>query len=609
MPLTRIRRLIRSLATRGLPALIGPILIAGCTDGTEPLRPTTIELSQPPTAAEAGASVTPAPTFRILDQNGDPMAGIPVSITVTAGNGTIAESPVESAATALPVGQWTLGPTVGENVLEIAVDGIDAATLTIRTMAGPPAAFDLLPADSLLTAEVGTELAPAPRITVTDRFGNPVPDAPVALEVSGGEVPATVQTDSLGVATLSGWILGTASGDYTLTLTAGTATTTLTAIATPGPPAALELASGGGQSAVAGGTVPSPIRFQLSDRFGNGVPGVGVSFVVAAGGGTLRAASAETDVSGQATAPDWSLGLSAIPQRLRATAAGFSAEASASVQTSFNIEIRFFGATMSQERQDLFFSAANRIRGVVTGDLSAVSSTGIDPSACGVDGDVQPLTGTIDDLIIYATVKPIDGVGRVLASAGPCYIRNGPGLPVLGVMQFDDADVTSLQNRGTLRDVILHEMLHVLGVGIGLYWDPFLTGDGTSNPLYSGAAGLQGCRDSGGTTACTAAVPVENIGGIGTADSHWRESVFDSELMTGFAEAGAMPLSRITIGSLQDIGYTVNFLATDDYTVPFAGLRTSTEPADALVDRVRPPLFTVSPAGDSRPLGNPAFEP
>jgi hypothetical protein len=44
---------------------------------------------------------------------------------------------------------------------------------------------------------------------------------------------------------------------------------------------------------------------------------------------------------------------------------------------------------------------------------------------------------------------------------------------------------------------------------------------------------------------------------------------FDTELMTGYAESTPnMPWSSISIGSFQDLGYTVNLLAADSYAVP-----------------------------------------
>jgi hypothetical protein len=61
-------------------------------------------------------------------------------------------------------------------------------------------------------------------------------------------------------------------------------------------------------------------------------------------------------------------------------------------------------------------------------------------------------------------------------------------------------------------------------------------------------------------------VPVENTGGPGTRLGHWRESIFTNEVMTGWVNSGSMPISRITVGSLADMGYQVNYAAADVYT-------------------------------------------
>ncbi|MEJ2504177.1 MAG: leishmanolysin-related zinc metalloendopeptidase, partial [Gemmatimonadota bacterium] len=63
-------------------------------------------------------------------------------------------------------------------------------------------------------------------------------------------------------------------------------------------------------------------------------------------------------------------------------------------------------------------------------------------------------------------------------------------------------------------------------------------------------------------------VPVENTGGAGTENVHWRETVFNREIMTGFIESGVdQPLSRITIAAMEDLGYEVDRSAADDYSL------------------------------------------
>ncbi len=48
---------------------------------------------------------------------------------------------------------------------------------------------------------------------------------------------------------------------------------------------------------------------------------------------------------------------------------------------------------------------------------------------------------------------------------------------------------------------------------------------------------------------------------------HWRETVMTDELMTGYIAPGSNPLSSITIGSLEDVGYNVSYATADPFTI------------------------------------------
>jgi hypothetical protein len=134
-------------------------------------------------------------------------------------------------------------------------------------------------------------------------------------------------------------------------------------------------------------------------------------------------------------------------------------------------------------------------------------------------------------------------------------------------MQFDTADLAAMQANGTLLGVIMHEMGHVLGIGTLWSSKGLLVGANTGNPQYVGQQGLAAYRAIAGASAT--GVPIENTGGSGTRIAHWRESVFGSELMTGFVGPGSnMPLSRVTVGALADLGYSVNYAAADPFTLP-----------------------------------------
>ena len=210
----------------------------------------------------------------------------------------------------------------------------------------------------------------------------------------------------------------------------------------------------------------------------------------------------------------------------------------------FDIEIRYSGNSLYQSAFD---AAAARWEQVITADIGDV---------------VSPTYGFIDDLLIDASVVNIDGVGGILGQAGPDEFRSGSWLPDHGIMQFDSADVQQMYNAGTLTNVIIHEIGHILG--IGTLWSTLGLKSGSN---YIGPNAVAQYKLMSGNTSATS-VPLETGGGSGTAGSHWSESIFDAELMTGFAENGPMPLSTLTIGALQDIGYTVNYAAADSYYLP-----------------------------------------
>jgi hypothetical protein len=225
---------------------------------------------------------------------------------------------------------------------------------------------------------------------------------------------------------------------------------------------------------------------------------------------------------------------------------------------------------MTDEQKAWFTNAAARISAIITGDIADVPVANLDVSqACGITG-LPTMNETIDDLVIYASVSAIDGPGKILAEAGPCVYRNPQQgfFSAVGVMLFDAADMATMAQQGITQDVITHEMLHV--VGVGTLWEDksLLNAAGTTLVNFTGSSARQGCLAAGGSMTCAINVPVENNGVIGTTDAHWRESTFGNELMTGYANVGPMPLSAITVGSLADIGYTVNPFAADAYQIP-----------------------------------------
>ena len=187
----------------------------------------------------------------------------------------------------------------------------------------------------------------------------------------------------------------------------------------------------------------------------------------------------------------------------------------------------------------------------------------------GYESDQQ--IGTIDDLALVIAAERLDGEFGVLAFAIPCSIRDESYLPITGVVVIDADDIAWLQESGNLEEVILHEIGHVLGIGViwydlDLIQNPSSSGEEETDTHFTGPLAIEAFDEAGGANYTGGAkVPVASRG------AHWRESVLDDELMTPFLNSGVLnPLSAITAQSLADMGYTVNVGQTELYRLPGA---------------------------------------
>jgi hypothetical protein len=173
----------------------------------------------------------------------------------------------------------------------------------------------------------------------------------------------------------------------------------------------------------------------------------------------------------------------------------------------------------------------------------------------------KAFAGAIDDIQVIVGVANIDGPGGILANAGPCAIRlfsnvEDPGIPLVSRIVFDTADIYN----ASIFSTALHEMAHTLGHG--LTWNSLglIKNSGTSKPLFTGQNAAREYQRLGGTGL----VPLEP-----RTEQHWDEAVFDNELMTPIINLGPNLLSRLTLASLKDMGYSVNLLAADAYLLPW----------------------------------------
>ena len=556
---------------RALSCTVLALLLWGCSDSpSEPKVATTVVVT-PGSVTFDAVGATKVVHASVKDQKGGSMSGVALSWSSSSPAATVVGAGGDSAVvTAAANGTASISASTGTVAGAAAVQVAQVATV-IEKASGDQQ-----------TGTVGAALPVQVRVRILDRLGSPVAGQSVTFAVTqgGGTLsPTTAVTGADGGAATT-WTLGTGMGTpqaVSATLQgAALGAVTFSATAVAGPAATVAPNGGSGQGGMAGTALPTSPSVVVRDAGGLPLAGRTVTFAVTGGGGSVTGATATTNASGVATVGSWVLGPQAGLNQLTATVSGTGVADNPVIFGAVGCQggggagyaiTLCYTTPMTPAQRGVFENAAARWGGLITGDVLDVAAA-IPGGSCGEGSPSLDLN--FDDLVIFAGVEDIDGPGSILGQAGWCFRRTG-SLPILGLMRFDAADVAALEADGRLGDVILHEMGHVLGIGsmwstLGLLQNPS-TASSVLDTHFSGTNGIAGFDAIGGTTYTGGLkVPVENTGGSGTFNAHWRESVLANELMTGWLDTGtAHPLSLLTVRSLADLGYTVNTAAADGF--------------------------------------------
>jgi len=248
-----------------------------------------------------------APQVRIVDQFGNPVSGTTVSAVSSGGGSVVNATPVSDSAGIASVGGWRLGTLVGANGVKVGGTGLAGSPITFSAtgLVDVPSQLVAFAGDGQ-SALIGSALSINPAARVSDQYGNAVGGIPVTFSVSlgGGSIgtPATVTTDTAGIARSPTWTLGPLAGLNTLGATAtGLPTVTFSANAIASLARTISAQAGDSQSAIVG-TVLAAYSVVVRNALGQPVAGVPVSWAVASGGGVITPALDTTDASGTAIA-------------------------------------------------------------------------------------------------------------------------------------------------------------------------------------------------------------------------------------------------------------------------------------------------------------------
>jgi Bacterial Ig-like domain (group 1) len=311
----------------------------------------------------AGAPLPSPVRVQVLDDSGGGLADQSVNWIVSTGGGSAPQS-TTTDADGYAEATWVLGAP-GANSLSAAVSGVGQVTFVAMANdtassgngngsggnggnggaggnggsggnggggggnGGGGSGTGTVPSSAASTVSVDPASLPVGsvatiRVTVRDAAGLPVPGAVVTLTASGSgntlqQPSQPTGNDGVAVGTLKSTVAGTK--DIIATVN-GTTPITQTAqvFVTPAPATRIAAVEGNDQTAGTGEQVAVPPAVRVTNSLGEPVPGVGVTFVVTRGGGSVTGESQITDPNGVARVGSWTLGSSAGQNKLEARA-------------------------------------------------------------------------------------------------------------------------------------------------------------------------------------------------------------------------------------------------------------------------------------------------
>ena len=259
-------------------------------------------------------------TVSATDEDGDPVANVSITLSITAGGGTFSQSPVTTNANGLATSTLTRGsapgssyfirasasgytfsgPAAGERVTITETSSSTGDTSTPRD-AGEADSIDVYDGNNQ-RGTPNSRLAEPLVVEVVDSNNRPVSRERVTFRTTRGSgqfSPERPRTNATGRAQTR--FTPTSSGDIRITATVtGVASRAVFNVTGGAAPASLTKVSGDNQSGSPGSALANPFVVEVKDEDGEVVEGIRVTFSVTAGGGSLSETSAIADEDGLA---------------------------------------------------------------------------------------------------------------------------------------------------------------------------------------------------------------------------------------------------------------------------------------------------------------------
>jgi adhesin/invasin len=464
---------------------------------------------------------------RVSDRFGNPVAGAEV-VWSAEGGGEVTPAQTVTGTDGRAAVQRRLGPQPGTYGTTAVATSLpeDVATFTTTAVA----AKLVLVTQPGAVASSGAPFDPQPVLQLQDASGSPLarPGVTVTAQISSGEGGlrgTTIQTsDADGVVTFTDLAIVGPPGSRTLIFAAsGYASAASTPVSLGvGAPAAVAAAAGDGQSAPAGTKVPVAPSDVVRDAGGTPVPGVGVTFAVASGGGSVEGALAITGADGVAAVGSWTLGGNLGANTLTATVTADGVSGNPVTFTATAVP-----GTPSGEKSSVTASPG-----------SIAASDGADASTITVvvrDGRGNPIAG-------QAVSLEATGTGVALAQPGP---TDGSGTTTA---RFSATGAGQHAITATAAGTVVGRATVTVNPG---------------PPVASAAAAIVPAGTAGSPTVVAL-----------TLRDRFANPVSGAAGQVGVAVAGANPVARVNV---EDRG-------GGDYRAAYTPIRTGTDQVDVRVN-------------------------
>ena len=245
--------------------------------------------------AAVGTPLPASVTVRATDEFGNPVAGVAVTWSATAGGGTISPLSQVTDADGYARATWLLGTRSGSNTASATVANATVAFVatgtagplsTLSKVAGDEQTIAAYNANAVLGQECSTpKPLPAPlRVRANDAYGNPVPGAAITWGTPSGSISARTSVTSADGEATTTWAVVSQAGSHSASAAgANGASVAFRATVVAGGVGRLVKVSGDGQTVRFGETLPEPLVVRVTDSCANAIAGVGIAW----GGNTL----------------------------------------------------------------------------------------------------------------------------------------------------------------------------------------------------------------------------------------------------------------------------------------------------------------------------------